>query len=165
MTMLMSISRIHRSLLVLLASLAILGCATQTNAPPVPENEGIVFVDLQRFDAQLASTLSTPRPAVDVDFYDKVSPNELPVRLQRWLTEVEAQGGKIRVEPPPNDMGARSPLAALSLVSGLLNSMKLIDKVQTDRMYQSVRNHDVVIQLDRDPSGEVRVASLRFQKR
>lgn len=162
----MLITRLFRSLAFLVLGLSMFGCATQEAASlPVQSGQDLVFVDLQSFDRQLASTLSSDRPTVAVDFYDKVSPNELPVRLQRWLTEVETQGGKIRVEPPPNDLGTRSPLAALSLVSGLLNSMKLIDKVQTDRMYQSVKNHDVVIQLDRDSAGVVRVAALRFQKR
>ncbi len=79
---------------IILVLVASVGCsstplAAQSANPPKADMQ---FVDLQGFDRELGSALSAPLPRVDVAFYDRVSPNALPERLQRWMASVENGG-------------------------------------------------------------------------
>jgi hypothetical protein len=75
--------------------------------------------------------------------FDKVSPNNLPDRLQKWISVVEADGGKVLVEPPPNELVARSPFAALSLIGTLITSIKGFAKFNSDSIKYLL--HDTAI--------------------
>jgi len=96
-------------------------------------------------------------PQVDVVFYEKVSPNQVPERLQRWLSAVERSGGKVRVTPPPKD-----PFFLLSLLGSLVSSIKGIAEVQSDLPLVSAKGRDVVISLERNARGEVIIGKMAF---
>ena len=103
--------------------------------------------------------------SVEVAFYDKVSPNNVPDRLQKWISVVEADGGKVLVEPPQNEFVARSPFAALSLVGTLITSIKGFAKFNSERIYETAKGRDAIISLERNSTGEVVVKTIKFVKR
>jgi len=109
--------------------------------------------------------LQDKNASVEVAFYDKVSPNNLPDRLQKWISVVEADGGKVLVEPPPNELVARNPLAALSLVGTLITSIKGFAKFNSERIYETAKGRDAVISLERNSKGEVVINAIKFIKR
>ena len=102
---------------------------------------------------------------VEVAFYEKVSPNNVPDRLQKWISVVEADGGKVLVEPPLNELVARSPMAALSLLGTLITSIKGYAKFNSEKVYESVRGRNAVITLERNNKGEVVINTIKFVKR
>jgi hypothetical protein len=127
-----------------------------------PEELG--FVDISRFDRDLHDALLGAPKQVTVAMFDKVSPNNTPERLQKWLNAVERNGGKVEIEPPPNELVPRNPLALISLVGGLWNVIKATTAVHDAQVTKAVRGHDAVISLERNAQGQVVVGKIIFKK-
>jgi len=124
----------------------------------------INFVDYAGFDRDLHSALKLQEPVVTVLMYDKVSPNNTPDRLQKWLNAVEKNGGKVEVDPPPNELTPKNPLALISLLGGLWNAIKASADLRDSQLTQSVKGHDAVISLERNEAGQVVVGKILFRK-
>lgn len=122
------------------------------------------FVDITRFDRDLQLALLQQPSTVTVAMFDKVSPNNTPERLQKWLNAVERNGGKVEIEPPPNELVPRNPMALISLVGGLWNVIKATTAVHDAQVTQAVRGRDAVISLERNAQGQVVVGKIIFKK-
>jgi hypothetical protein len=109
--------------------------------------------------------LRADQSQVEIQFFEKVSPNALPPRLQKWLQTAEGTGGRVQVEPPQGELVARNPLALLSLFGTLFSTAKAAIQIQQESQLNAVRNHDVHIQLERTPDGRVLVGLVTFKKR
>ena len=150
-------------------SLALASCAS--NVPlssaveSTPTGAKLSFLDISKFDRDLSGSLQDKNASVEVAFYDRVSPNNVPDRLQKWISVVEADGGKVLVEPPPNELISRSPLAALSLVGTLVTSIKTFAKFNSEKIYETAKGRDAVISLERNSSGDVVIKAIKFLKR
>jgi hypothetical protein len=150
-------------------SLTLASCAA--NVPissaveSTPTGVKLNFLDISKFDRDLSGSLQEKNSSVEVAFYDKVSPNNVPDRLQKWISVVEADGGKILVEPPPNELVTRNPLAALSMVGTLLSTIKGFTKFNSERIYETAKGRNAVIALERNSKGEVVINAIRFIKR
>jgi hypothetical protein len=67
-------------------------------ADPAPRDD-IDFIDLDTFDASISSNMRKRTELLAVNFPNQpVSINEIPSRLQRWLSAVHKYGGGITVE-------------------------------------------------------------------
>ena len=150
-------------------SLALAACASNVPLSSAVESTAtgakLSFLDISKFDRDLSGSLQDKNASVEVAFYDKVSPNNVPDRLQKWISVVEANGGKVLVEPPPNELVARSPLAALSLIGTLVTSIKGFAKFNSERIYEAAKGRDAVISLERNSKGEVLITTIKFVKR
>jgi hypothetical protein len=122
------------------------------------------FVDITRFDRDLQLALLQQPSTVTVAMFEKVSPNNTPERLQKWLNAVERNGGKVEIEPPPNELVPRNPMALISLVGGLWNVIKATAAVHDAQVTQAVKGRDAVISLERNAKGEVVVGKIIFKK-
>lgn len=123
------------------------------------------FLDISKFDRDLSASLLAKSASVEVAFYEKVSPNNVPVRLQKWISVVEADGGKVSVEPPASEVATRSPFAAISLIGSLISSIKAYSQLNAQMLYQSAKGRDAIISLERNNQGEVVVSSVKFVNR
>jgi len=78
------------------------GCALipgATNDRVVPSEEPIEFIDLDVSDASMTNSMRVNASTVTVTFPNQpVTINELPERLQRWLSAVHNHGGGFTVE-------------------------------------------------------------------
>jgi hypothetical protein len=150
-------------------SLALASCAANvplSSAVAItPAEAKLSFLDISKFDRDLSASLLAKSSSVEVAFYDKVSPNNVPDRLQKWISVIEADGGKVLVEPPPNELVARSPFAAVSLIGSLFTSIKGFAHFNSDKIYESAKGRDAVISLERNSKGEVVVNTIKFIKR
>ena len=150
-------------------SLSLAACASNiplsSAVETTPTGTKLSFLDISKFDRDLSGSLQDKNASVEVAFYDKVSPNNVPDRLQKWISVVEADGGKVLVEPPPNELVARNPLAAVSLIGTLITSIKGFAQFNSEKIYESAKGRDAVISLERNSKGEVVVKSIKFVKR
>jgi hypothetical protein len=136
---------------------------TSSEVKKVNPNE-LGFVDIARFDRDLHDALLGTPKQVTVAMFDKVSPNNTPERLQKWLNAVERNGGKVEIEPPPNELVPRNPLALISLIGGLWNVIKATTAVHDAQVTKAVKGHDAVISLERNAQGQVVVGKIIFKK-
>lgn len=142
------------------------GCATDTpvvNSKPEPK-ANIVFIDIGNFDSQLHASLVEKNEPIVVSFYDKVSPNGMPERLQKWLTSVERSGGKIEIEPPANELAPKNPALLLSLFSGLWSGMKAVTEIQDEQVVKAAKGRTAVISLERNAAKQLVVSKVTFVK-
>jgi hypothetical protein len=124
----------------------------------------ISFVDIGKFDKDLATSLSSDLAEVNVSFYTKVSPNKIPDRMQQWISAVENSGGKVRVEHPPNEPAPRSILPLLSLLGTAYSALKDRLAAQPDIHLNAAKGRNVVIALERSPNGDLLVNRIQFTK-
>ena len=156
-----------RALVAVLALSALSACNTNpiNTSEPITPQARVSFIDISKFDRELASSVDSPLESVDVVFYDRVGPNNMPERLQKWLAAVEKNGGVVRVVPPPNEIAPRDPLALLGLVGSLFSVIRNMAAINTDRVFEKVKGRDAAIALERNAAGDLVVGKLQFTKR
>lgn len=82
----------------------------------------IVFIDFDAFDTSMSNNMAQGTDVINVTFATTTANiNELPERLQRWLSAIETHGGGISVET--NDGYERKDL--LTLVGLMASGYKL----------------------------------------
>lgn len=145
------------------------GCQTEpVHTPSVEADAAVVkevkFFDIKKFDHDLYAALHGTSPEVTVLMYEKVSPNATPDRLQKWLNSVEKNGGKVEIEPPPNELVPRNPFALIGLIGGLWDAIKATSDYRDAQLTNSVKGRDAVIRLERNARGEIVVGSILFKK-
>ena len=69
---------------------ALFGCQSVSLSPV---KDSITFIDTQKFDTELANSLVNNKNPVDVDFYNPVTPTQMPPRLEKWIAVAETTGG------------------------------------------------------------------------
>ena len=150
-------------------SLAIAACASNiplsSAVEKTPTGDKLSFLYISKFYNDLSGSLQDKNASVEVAFYDKVSPNNVPDRLHKWISVVEANGGKVLVEPPPNELVSRSPFSDLRLIGTLITSIKGFAQFKSERIYESAKGRDAVITLERGSNGDVTVKAIKFVMR
>ena len=157
-------SKIGHLSVTLALALLLLACEsspTQLVSAGPPKAE-LQFVDLQGFDRDLTTSLSTPLPRVNVAFYDRVVPSALPERLQHWMKAVEAGGGSVKVVPPKSDVTAKSPFLLISAISSIWSASKLFKDMSTQAQFKAASAFNAEIILKRDESGEAVIDTVVF---
>lgn len=124
----------------------------------------VTFIDVANFDAELASSLNAPLDSVEVLFYEKISPNKMPERLQKWISAVERSGGSVKINTPPNEPKPRSPIALLGLLGSAYTTIKSFVDAQPASYLSSAKGRNAVISLARSPNGDLLVEKIGFVK-
>jgi hypothetical protein len=152
---------------VLLGSLLTAGCSHAPDHPPsaTSAQTELQFVDLQKFDNSLHASLSQTLPRVEVAFYNDVTPNQIPDRLQNWMAAVESGGGNVQVVPPPSSLQAKSPLMLISMISTLWTASKTAREMSSGARFQSAKKYDAQIVLKNNDKGQSIVDKIIFVER
>lgn len=151
-----------------IAALAFLiGCTTSLDrqAQQVSATPTVRFVDIEKFDHDLTSSLDASFEEVNVVFYDKTSPNNIPPRMQKWIAAIEKNGGTVKITPPPNELTPKDPFVLFGLFGSLFSSAKALFEVREESRFEKVKGRDAVISLARNSSGDVVVEKVNFIKR
>lgn len=153
-----------------LALFLVFGLLACESNPPQTESVAtgkaeLQFTDLQGFDRDLAGSLSSPLPKVDVAFYDRIVPSALPERLQHWMASVEAGGGTVTVVPPPSSVTPKSPMLLISAVSTLWSATKMAKEYAAKALFTPAHAYDAQIILKQDAKGDSLVDRVVFVKR
>jgi hypothetical protein len=147
--------------------LLINACSTPSSLTVLGENEPkkqLSFIDIGNFDRELTNSLKGHLDSVDVIFYEKVSPNKIPERLQKWIAAVERSGGNIKIETPPNEPTPKSAMTILSLLGTAYSTIKNHMASQPESFLYSTKGRNAVISLERGANGELLVEKVRFIK-
>lgn len=156
-------TRILRGLSIIFWGTIILACqSTQVEQP----KDSLTFIDTQKFDSELANSLTNNKNPIDVEFYTPVTPNDIPPRLEKWIAIAESSGGKITVTQPANELAPKDPLLLLSLFTGLWEAAKIVrEQYSSYSAEDSVKNRNVNIQLARNSQGALYVQKIIFTPR
>ena len=138
-------------------------CSSTPKEPPKPI---VTFIDLQKFDDQLSSSLSGIKDPVAVNFYSPVTPNEIPQRMQKWLAMIEQSGGRVDVTGPDGEPTPKDPTIIFSLFGSMYSGIKaLIGKFDAIGMENIARSRDANILLGRNTQGNLYIQKIEFKTR
>ena len=138
-------------------------CSSTPKEPPKPI---VTFIDLQKFDDQLSSSLSGIKDPVAVNFYSPVTPNEIPQRMQKWLAMIEQSGGRIDVTSPAGEPTPKDPTIIFSLFGSMFSGIRaLIGQYDSMNMEKIAKNRDANIMLGRNSQGNIYIQKIEFKQR
>jgi len=147
----------------LTAILLFSGC---NNLPQLQAKPEITFIDTQKFDSELSSSLASIKKPVEVNFYSPITPNEIPPRLEKWLSMIDKSGGKVNIASPVGEPAPKSPALILGLFSGLWNAFKILGKESAAKsMEDAAKGRDANIQLARNAQGNLYIQKITFNER
>lgn len=130
--------------------------AAESSAPPA--HPAIIFIDSRVFDARLAKELDKGGKQVEVMIEGKMSINQIPPRLDKWLAQVSENGTvELRVQ---ENLGRNRSL--FSLVDMVFSA---IQGFQESLMLRSANSYNAVIYYRREASGDALVDHVEFNKR
>jgi hypothetical protein len=139
------------------------GCQTTPSTPP---KATITFMDTTNFDREMSDSLSSKEKDVKVSFYNPVSPNEMPRRLEKWVAEVNNTGGKVTIVQPVGEPAPKNPLLLIGIFGSLWDfSNKATEISAMANLKTSVQNRNAVIQLMRNKQGDMYVEKISFPTR
>ena len=149
-----------------LACIVIAGLSACQSIDVMAPKESVRFIDLRQFDDELSFSLRSVSSPIEVDFISLPTPNDIPARLERWISAVGASGGKVEVVLPEDELVSRNPLALIGLAASIAKSAESLIARQRDSNRESLlRNRDVKVYLTRDPQGSLRIAKVVFDIR
>lgn len=132
--------------------------------PALPSVAEVTFIDLPKFDNDLAHALASGQPSVEVSFYLRTTPNDLPQRLQRWLTSVEQNGGHLNIKQPEGELAPKNPAVLVGLLGGLWSSLKALSEIRDRQRLDATAGHDAALHLSRNPQGDVLIEKIVFTR-
>jgi len=148
----------------------LVGCETtptvKSDLTPPPKE--VAFLDGDHFDSKLGDSLSFDHDEVSIKLYDKFSPNKMPPRIQKWISHLEKNGGKIQMVEPQSESGvtAKDPFLIFSLINAIKSMLPIAEQVQSEKNYYlNTKDRDVKVMLARNPNNEVVVDRLIFVKK
>ena len=124
----------------------------------------VSFIDLEGFDADLALALRSSAAPITVEFLEKPSPNDTPARLQKWVSQVRENGGKVKVEMPKNELTPKNPFAIFGIIGSLWSGASAISKITEQQKYKLVKGRDAIIRLERSADKELVIGQVVFIK-
>ena len=142
---------------------SISGCQSLPHAEAKPN---ITFIDTNKFDSDLSASLVAIKNPIEVNFYSPITPNEIPPRLEKWLSMVDKSGGKVNVASPIGEPVPKSPTLILGLFSGLWNAFKIFSGESSSKsMEDAIKSRDANIQLARNAQGNLYIQKITFNER
>jgi hypothetical protein len=118
----------------------------------------VTFLDSKLFDGQLSKELDAGNDAVEIDFLGKVSLNNIPQRIDRWISIV-GEKGAVNIKPAEQ---ALKPKFLFDIVELIYTG---VQRSNEEKMLDPVRQYDAVIFYALDASGEPRIDKIVFSRR
>jgi hypothetical protein len=147
----------------IITMVSISGCQSLPHAEAKPN---ITFIDTNKFDSDLSASLVAIKNPIEVNFYSPITPNEIPPRLEKWLSMVDKSGGKVNVASPIGEPVPKSPTLIMGLFSGLWNAFKIFSGESSAKsMEDAIKNRDANIQLARNAQGNLYIQKITFNER
>jgi len=136
---------------------------TQTNAPQSQAlgKARLTFMDSKLFDAKLSKELESGKDSVEIEVTGRVSLNNIPLRMDRWVVK-SAEEGKVELLPSEPAPKTRFIFSLFSMVFSAFGSLK---NMQEERMYDQATKYDTKIFYKKDESGEMLIEKIVMIKR
>lgn len=116
----------------------LLSCAPQNPVAGVEALKEVNFLDSSSFDRKLSASLSANQPQVDVVFPATITLNNIPERMDKWLSKVEKFGGKVEIQAEP-ELGRELFSTIFSLF------VKAYEVIEETVIYSPAKKYNVMV--------------------
>jgi hypothetical protein len=124
----------------------------------------IEYSDFDKFDRDMQASVNSDKiDVVKVVFYEKYAPQDIPNRVQSWISSAETHAGVVSFKYPESEGGAKTEGSIRQKINRLLD--QILNLNIFSRTQHPIENRDVVIELNQTKSGEVYVQRVNFIKR
>jgi len=97
------------------------------------------FYDSEIFDLKLGTTLLANPSTFQVDVLAPFSVNQIPKRVDMWLSAVNSRGGSVHAEPDPNFVKEKAFLELVDLI------IQVYKEVKELVIYGAAGNYNVTV--------------------
>ena len=118
--------------------LSLASCSGQNTAAGTTPQKEVQFLDTSGFDRKLSASLAGTEPEVNVVFPANITLNNIPERMDKWLSKVEKYGGRVEIQAEPE--AGRS---IITEIFGLF--VKAYEAVEELFIYSPAKNYNVMI--------------------
>jgi hypothetical protein len=131
-----------KSILALLAAcfafFLLFACAPQNPAAGTAAQKEVQFMDTTGFDYKLSASLEAKQEQVDVLFPAVITLNNIPERIDKWLSKVEKLGGKVEIQAEPE--------TGRGLITEIFSIfVKAFEAAEEKLIYAPARDYNVLI--------------------
>jgi hypothetical protein len=153
-------NKLTTPLFLLLIALSLLGCPPAKNDLLLKtgrQSTTLEYLDSDYFEKQLSTAMSQKQPKIEVTVLSPFSTNDIPDRLDAWLTMIGETGGKIKTVP----IDSRKNM----LVSLLLTLHSVYQKLKKQFRYNPARHYNAQLLYWRNKSGDALIEKIIFTHR
>jgi hypothetical protein len=104
------------------------------------DDDGLTFFDSVAFDEDLSHTLAKQPNTALVVPSGPFSPNQLPTRLEKWLSVIAKSGGSVKLKKVSADPPSRGFLSDMVELS-----VKSHQDAELSAMYAAVKSYDAIV--------------------
>lgn len=120
------------------ACLLLSACAPQNPAAGTQAQKEVQFMDTTGFDYKLSASLEAKQESVDVLFPAVITLNNIPERMDKWLSKVEKFGGKVEIQAEPEP--------GRGLITEIFSIfIKAFEAAEEKLIYAPAQNYNVLI--------------------
>ncbi len=121
-----------------LAFLLLSACAARNPAAGTAPLKEVQFLDTTGFDYKLSASLEAKQPSVDVTFPAVITLNNIPERIDKWLSKVEKFGGKVEIQAEPEP--------GRGLITEIFSIfIKAFEAAEEKLIYAPAQNYNVLV--------------------
>lgn len=135
------------------------GSPAQAPQQQAASKSRLTFMDSKLFDAKLSRELASGKDQVEIEISGRVSLNDIPPRIDRWVVK-SAEDGK--VELLPSEPKTRFFLSLIPMVFSAFGSLK---NMQEEKMFDQATKYDTKIYYKKEDSGETIIEKIVMTKR
>ncbi|MEN8215464.1 MAG: caspase family protein [Pseudomonadota bacterium] len=153
-------NKLTTSLFLLLIALSLLGCPPAKNNILLKsgrQSTTLEYLDSDYFEKQLSTAMSQKPPKIEVTVLSPFSTNDIPDRLDAWLTMIGETGGQVKAAP----IDSRKNM----VVSLLLTLHSVYQKLKKQFKYDSARHYNAQLLYRRNKSGDALIEKIIFRHR
>jgi len=126
------------------------------SAEIIAPRQSLTFVDLKLFDAKLSQELNGGKDRIEVEMSGKVPLNDIPERIDKWVSRVGEQGSvEIREVP-------RTRMVIFGLLPMIFSAFQ---STSEDRLLEPAKNYNASILYRRDANGETSIERIVFTRK
>jgi len=110
------------------------------------------YIDTNQFDQKLSQSMQQNEREIEIAALSPFSTNNIPERLNNWLSVISDNGGKVKTEPAEGER--------------ILGTLKIIfDSIYNQGKYKSAAKYDAKLIYRRNESGEAMIEKVIFTNR
>ncbi len=113
------------------------GCAVKSPAEGAAVQREVQFLDSFSFDRKLSASLSAGQDRVDVLFPAAITLNNIPERMDKWLSKVEKFGGRVEIQADTTERGFISEIIGFFV--------KVYEMAEESLVYAPAKDYDALI--------------------
>jgi hypothetical protein len=120
---------------------------------PLFNHTALEYIDSTAFDESLSNAMNQAEAKIEVSVLTPFSSNNIPERLDTWLTVIKENGGEVNTEPAENER------SIIGIALALFSAYQL---VKEQLRYLPAKNYHATLLYRRAESGDALIEKIVF---